>query len=42
MLYDNRALLERHLKHLAWLDEHIGAVRSIPVADAARILAKAR
>jgi hypothetical protein len=42
VLYDNRALLERHLKHLAWLDEHIAAVRSIAVADASHILAEAR
>jgi hypothetical protein len=42
ILYDDRALLERHLKHVSWLDEHISAVRSIAVADAARILAEKR
>jgi hypothetical protein len=42
VLYDNRALLERHLEHLAWLDEHIAVVRGIAVANASHILAEVR
>jgi hypothetical protein len=38
IVYDHRALLERHLEHLAWLDGEMQSVHSIRVADARQVL----
>jgi hypothetical protein len=42
VLYDHRALLAQYLKHLVWLDDNIGTVKGLRVAEAADILAGLR
>jgi TIR domain len=39
IVYDHRALLDRHMKHLSWLDGEVQSVHSIPVADTRHVLA---